>query len=170
MSIQRLYLIACVLAFSIAAIMGQTARQSPPAPAQPIAFSHKLHAGQLKLQCTMCHLNRDPGESMGIPQASTCMQCHSSVKTDSPEIQKIAEAAKTNRPIKWARVYLIPTFVFFSHRAHLKGGNTCVECHGMVAERTQLFREADLTMGGCMGCHEKKGASNDCTFCHEQRQ
>ena len=48
----------------------------------------------LKLKCNMCHPNKDPGEIMGIPQASTCMQCHSSVKTDSPAIQKLAEYAQ----------------------------------------------------------------------------
>lgn len=141
----------------------------PPAPKQPVDFSHKVHAGQLKLKCNMCHANKDPGETMGIPTAAICMQCHSSVKTDSPEIQKVAEAAKSARAIRWNRVYTIPTFVFFSHRAHLQAGAACSDCHGQVAERERLFREADISMGGCMACHAKQGASNDCTFCHEQR-
>lgn len=168
MRIQRAALIAAGFALTVA--LAQNARQPPPAPAQPIAFSHKLHAGKLKLKCNMCHPNRDPGESMGIPQASTCMQCHTAVKADHPEVQKIAEAAENKRPIPWARVYQIPTYVFFSHRAHIDAGSTCSECHGTVVERDQLFREADISMGGCMACHEKKGASNDCTFCHEQLQ
>src|SRR3954462_4971780 len=84
-----------------------------PAPAQPIAFNHKQHAGTLKLKCNMCHPNRDPGETMGIATASVCMQCHSSVRTDSPDIQKLAEYAKASRQIKWARVYAIPTYVEF---------------------------------------------------------
>ncbi|MBX5497302.1 MAG: hypothetical protein IRZ15_18345 [Bryobacteraceae bacterium] len=160
-----LVLAAAVLWFSAAA---QTP-QPPPAPAQPIPFNHKLHAGNLKLKCSMCHPNRDPGETMGIAPASVCMQCHSAVKTDSPEIQKLAEFAKSNRTIRWNRVYAIPSYVLFSHRAHLAAGNTCVECHGPVAEREALFREVDLSMTGCMNCHRVKNASNDCTYCHEER-
>ena len=96
------------------------------------------------------------------------MTCHASVKTDSPAIQKLAEIAKAGRPVRWVRVYEIDSFVMFSHRAHLEAKNTCQD-HGQVAEREQIFREADITMGGCMSCHKTKNASNDCTFCHEAR-
>lgn len=147
----------------------QTQKEPPPAPTQPIPYSHKLHVGTLKLKCAACHANADPGELMGIPQASVCMKCHASVKTDSPAIQKLAESAKSGQPLKWVRVYEIPTFVMFSHRSHLEAGATCQGCHGQVAERDQLFRETDISMGGCMNCHRANNASNDCAFCHEPR-
>ena len=161
-----------LLLICIAAPVWVALAQAPPkpAPVQPVPFSHKQHAGTLKLKCNMCHPNRDPGESMGIAAASVCMQCHASVKKDSPAIQKVAESAETKRPIRWVRVYEIPTYVFFSHRAHAEAGNTCQECHGLVAERDQLYREVDLSMTGCMDCHRQKKASNDCLYCHEQRQ
>jgi len=147
--------------------------QSKP-PEQPVAYSHKVHAGTLKLKCAMCHTNPDPGEMMKFPPVTTCMQCHSAIKTDSPEIQKIAAAAsavdKGKREIKWARVYQIPSYVSFSHRSHLESGNQCSECHANVAVRDQLFKEGDISMGGCMNCHQLKKASIDCTYCHEERQ
>jgi len=147
---------------------GQTATQAAGgAPEQPIPFSHQVHAGTLKLQCKMCHPNPDPGEMMTIAGASKCMQCHSTIKTDSPAIQKLAAAAKNERDIKWTRVYQIPAYVSFSHRIHVAAGNACADCHGKVAERSQLFREADISMGGCMNCHRIKKVSIDCTFCHE---
>jgi hypothetical protein len=117
----------------------------------------------------MCHANPDPGEMMKVAAPSVCMQCHSSIKTDSPAIQRLFTAAKENRALPWARVYEIPSFVSFSHRAHLEAGNSCDECHGKVAERAQLFRETDISMGGCMNCHRAKKASIDCTYCHEQQ-
>lgn len=138
-------------------------------PQQPVAFSHKVHAGQMKMKCAQCHPNRDPGEIMGIAPASVCMQCHSAVKADSPEVAKVAESAKANKPIRWQRVYEIPTYVRFSHRSHTGAGATCADCHGQVVERDALFREADITMSGCMNCHQQKGASNDCSYCHEAR-
>lgn len=163
---KALYLWAIAVFLLVAAAIAQTDR---PAPAQPVKFSHKQHAGTLKLKCNMCHANRDPGETMGIASANVCMQCHTAVKTDSPEIQKVAEFAKSARAIRWVRVYQIPTYVNFSHRSHLESGNTCQECHGSVPERDVLAREGDVSMTGCMNCHKAKNASNDCTFCHEQR-
>ena len=142
----------------------------PKAPEQPVAYSHRVHAGTLKLKCTMCHKNPDPGEMMKLPAAAACMQCHSAIKTDSPEIQKVAAAAKENRDIKWVRVYQIPSYVSFSHRSHLETGNQCAECHADVMVRDQLFKEGDISMGGCMNCHRLKKASIDCTYCHEERQ
>ena len=137
---------------------------------QPIPFSHKQHVGTVKLKCKMCHPNPDPGEIMKIAAASVCMQCHSSIKTDSPHIQKLAAFAKNDREIKWNRVYAIPAYVSFSHRTHLEAGNTCQECHGPVETRDVLAKEGDISMTGCMNCHRAKKASNDCTFCHEPRQ
>ena len=143
--------------------------QTPTPREQPIPYSHKHHAGTLKLQCTFCHENKEPGELMGIPAAAKCMGCHKSVKTDSPHIQKLAGFNEQKRPVPWVRIYQIPSYVFFSHKAHLAAGATCAECHGAVAEREVLRREVPVNMGTCMECHQKRKASNDCTFCHEQR-
>ena len=143
--------------------------QTPTPREQPIPYSHKHHAGTLQLQCTFCHENKEPGELMGIPAAAKCMGCHKSVKTDSPHIQKLAGFNEQKRPVPWVRIYQIPSYVFFSHKAHLAGGATCAECHGAVAEREVLRKEVPVNMGTCMECHQKKKASNDCTFCHEQR-
>jgi hypothetical protein len=142
--------------------------KQPPPPEQPIPFSHKLHAGTQQLKCATCHKNPDPGERMGLATAAMCMQCHEDVKTDSPAIQKLASFANNKREIKWVRVYEIPSYVFFSHRAHLEAGGTCVECHGEVKELEQMYRAKEINMASCMNCHQAKGASIDCTYCHEK--
>ncbi|HEY3743089.1 MAG TPA: cytochrome c3 family protein [Bryobacteraceae bacterium] len=157
-----------LLVLSLAA--GLLLMAQPKAPEQPVPYSHKLHAGTLKLKCAMCHKNADPGETMGFPPVATCMQCHSAIKTDSPEVQKLAAAAKENRQIEWVRVYQIPSYVDFSHRAHLESGNQCSDCHADVTVRDRLFREGDISMGGCMNCHRLKKASIDCNYCHEEKQ
>ena len=144
-------------------VLGQVPRE------QPIPYSHKHHVGTLKLQCTFCHENKEPGELMGIPATAKCMGCHKSVKTDSPHIQKLAGFNEQNRPVPWVRIYQIPSYVFFSHKVHIAAGGTCAECHGAVAEREVLRKEVPTNMGACMECHQKKKAPNDCTFCHEQR-
>ena len=143
--------------------------QAPPAPVQPIPYSHKHHVGTLKLKCAFCHENKDPGELMGIPATAKCMGCHQSVKTDSPAIAKLTELHQSQRPVPWVRLYQIPSYVFFSHRAHVKAGATCTECHGPVEERDVMRKEVAINMGACMDCHQKRKAPNDCNFCHEQR-
>lgn len=161
---------AAILMFGVAAAAWLVLAQAPPEPpVQPIPYSHKLHAGTLKLQCSFCHENKEPGETMGIPAAAKCMGCHKSIKTDSPHIRKLTEFHEKGRPIPWVRVYQIPSFVFFSHKEHLKAGAVCADCHGPVAEREALRKEMPTNMGACMDCHQKRKAPNDCTFCHEQR-
>ncbi len=140
------------------------------APVQPVPFSHKVHAGTLEIECATCHENPDPGEAMTIAHPSACMECHATIKADSPAIQKLARAAQEGRDIDWVRVYQIPSYVWFSHRTHLEAGNKCVECHGSVAERDQLARQGDISMAGCVNCHLAKGSSTDCSYCHEPLQ
>jgi hypothetical protein len=139
------------------------------APPQPIPFSHKQHATTLKLQCKMCHPNPDPGEAMTIAPASVCMQCHSSIKKDSPAIQKLAQYVQEGKPVPWVRVYRIPSYVSYSHRVHLAANATCSDCHGQVAESVAVAKEGDISMGACMTCHQMRKTGIDCNFCHELR-
>jgi len=46
------------------------------APEQPIAYSHRLHAGDLEIPCLYCHSAADKSRHAGIPAAGTCMNCH----------------------------------------------------------------------------------------------
>jgi Cytochrome c7 and related cytochrome c/Class III cytochrome C family len=135
-------------------------------PAQPIPFSHKTHVA-LPLKCSDCHAMPDPGEVIALPAASKCMACHRTIKPDSPAIKELRAYAGQNRPIPWARVYEIPSWVYFSHKTHLDSGAKCESCHGPVAERDRLWRESDLSMRACMDCHRTHKATLDCGGCHE---
>jgi hypothetical protein len=68
------------------------------------------------------------------------------------------------------RVYQTPDFVFFSHKNHLKAGETCETCHGPVATREVLAKEVSTNMTACMNCHVQRGATTECFFCHELGQ
>ena len=139
-----------------------------PAPTQPIPFNHKQHA-EASLKCSDCHASPDPGEAFTLPAASKCMNCHRAIKTDSPSIKNLAQFAAAKQEIPWVRVYQIPSWVYFSHKVHAEGGAKCEECHGPVAMRTQLSKETDLSMGGCMSCHSSHKANLDCAACHEAK-
>lgn len=137
-------------------------------PRQPIAFSHKQHAGDLNLKCQTCHVSPAPSEVMTFPAEAKCMACHQSIKPDSEEILKLAKFFADKKRIPWVRVYQIPTFVFWSHKSHLDAGVACSDCHGDVKALSVMTKEKDLSMGSCMDCHRQKKVSNDCTFCHDK--
>jgi hypothetical protein len=171
---QKFLLMLAVLFGSTAPIHAQNARtpaskpatSSAAAPAQPIAFNHKLHVQTAKMSCNDCHEPRGDGTTLAMPQPPKCMKCHSTIATGKPDIQRLAEAAKNEDPVVWARVYRVPSFVTFSHKTHTTAGSTCEECHGPVAERTAIALEKDTSMGTCIACHQAKGAPATCDTCH----
>lgn len=55
-------------------------RQQGYSPAQPIKFSHKLHAGLNQIDCQYCHQGADKGKHSNIPSVNTCMNCHKGVQ------------------------------------------------------------------------------------------
>lgn len=134
---------------------------------QPINFSHEIHAGQLKLDCTHCHKYVGESKHASAPAVEVCMECHINVKTDSPEIQKIKKAWDEKKPIEWARIYSVRPFVYFPHKRHIKAGVACNDCHGPM-EHTKVVRQASsLRMGWCMSCHVENNAPVSCWTCHK---
>ena len=135
-----------------------------PPVIQPIAYSHKTHLA-LGLKCTNCHTMPGEGFAATYPKESFCMGCHSSIKKESPEIQKLAGFAAKKEPVPWVRVYRVPDIVWFNHTLHVKK-NDCSTCHGDVAQRPVLFQEKSTSMATCMACHAATGAPNGCDVCH----
>jgi hypothetical protein len=158
-------LLACILMAQVPDL-----KSKRPAPEQPIPFSHKQHTAVAKLKCADCHPVPEPGDFATLPKTAKCMSCHVSIKTDSPHIAKLSTFHSEGKRIPWAPVYRIPDYVSFSHKRHIAvEGVTCETCHGLVQESDILRREKDISMAACMDCHRAKGASNDCTLCHDQR-
>ena len=152
---------------TVASSGAPTVANPAPAPAQPIAFSHKTHAGQARIACDYCHAPSRNGETLALPQAAKCMTCHAAIATDKPAIKMVADAAKNNQVLQWVRVYRVPSFVSFSHKIHTSAGAGCEDCHGPVAQRDATALEKDLSMGGCISCHTQKGAPTGCDTCHQ---
>ena len=132
------------------------------APTQPIAFSHKLHAGDYKIDCNYCHTGVYKGKGANIPSANICMNCHNAIKQSSPEIQKIYRAIEKDEPIQWVRVHNLPDFAYFNHSQHTNvGGLDCANCHGEVAQMEVMQQRSSLTMGWCIDCHRKTDVNSE---------
>ncbi len=126
------------------------------APTQPINFSHKLHAGDMEINCAYCHTGVYKGKQSGIPSSSICMNCHNTIKRESPEIQKIYTAIEKNQPIEWVRVHNLPDLAYFNHAQHTNvAGLDCENCHGDIKNMEVVQQRHTLTMGWCIDCHRK---------------
>ncbi len=123
------------------------------APAQPIAFSHRLHAGDNHIPCLYCHAGATRSRHAGVPAVETCMNCHRVTRTDRPAIQELARIERDNAALVWQRVYSLPDHVYFDHRPHVREGVACQYCHGQVEQMERLSRQMWLRMGHCLDCH-----------------
>jgi hypothetical protein len=128
------------------------------APEQPIAYSHKLHAGLMGMDCRYCHNAVENGPHANIPATETCMNCHApkggnGVRYDSPEIQKLIAAYQADEPVRWEKVHLLPDYAYFHHGVHINAGVGCKSCHGRI-DQMEVVRQAEpLSMGWCLECH-----------------
>ena len=66
-------------------------------PVQPVAYSHRLHAGELQIPCLHCHSDAERSRNAGIPTVQVCMNCHLYVTAPIVNVRaedKRADAAK----------------------------------------------------------------------------
>lgn len=128
-------------------------------PSQPLAYSHKLHAGNMGIECKYCHHSAEKSKHAGIPSVNVCMNCHAVVhegpQYGTEEIDKIHLAAGYNKakqaynldangirieqPLVWNKAHNLPDHVYFSHAQHVHpniGNIDCRQCHGPVQNYT----------------------------------
>jgi len=122
-------------------------------PDQPVAYSHKLHAGELGIDCRYCHNTVEGTAHAAIPPAATCMNCHELVKTESARLAPVRESYATGEAIPWIRVHQLPDFAFFNHSSHVAAGVGCASCHGRVDQMVVVEMKQPLSMGWCLDCH-----------------
>ena len=169
----------CFVASGVWDFQTNLGRQQGYAPEQPIAFSHKIHAGINKIDCQYCHSGARKGKSAVIPSLNVCMNCHKAIDkydgdelwngkdgTDEihkiyahigwdPEKRRFKEGAETKN-IEWTRIHNLPDHVYFNHAQHVNAGKVeCQTCHGPVEEMDVLKQHAPLSMGWCINCHRE---------------
>ena len=123
------------------------------APKQPIPYSHKLHVGELGLDCRYCHVSVEVSPVSNIPPTQTCMNCHTVIKRDSELLEPLRESAASGRPLRWVRVHNLPDYAFFNHAVHVRAGVGCVSCHGRIDQMEVVTQAKPLSMGWCLDCH-----------------
>ncbi|MCH7524973.1 MAG: c-type cytochrome [Bacteroidetes bacterium] len=148
-------------------------------PVQPIHFSHKIHAGDNKIDCKYCHSSARVSKTSGIPSLNVCMNCHKSIYEYNGEttveytkefydeqIKKLYAAVGWDddeqqytgetQPVKWIRIHNLPDFVYYNHSQHVTvAGLECQICHGPVEEMEVVYQYSPLTMNWCLECHKK---------------
>ena len=120
---------------------------------QPVAFSHKTHAGTLEMDCRYCHSTVETSASAGLPSTKTCMACHGTVLATSPALAMVRSSYAEDRSIPWTRVHDLPDFVRFDHSIHVARGVGCSTCHGRISEMPRTVKGTTLDMDWCLACH-----------------
>ena len=72
------------------------------APEQPIHFSHRIHAGELGIDCRFCHTGAESSRHAGVPPTSTCMGCHAHVTSgfDAVLEERAKAKAEGREPVR----------------------------------------------------------------------
>jgi hypothetical protein len=122
-------------------------------PAQPVPFSHKIHAGQLGLDCRYCHSFVETAAHSNIPTAQVCMNCHSQVQRENPVLEPVRRSFTTGEPVRWVQIHKTPDHAYFNHAVHINRGVSCVSCHGRVDQMDVVYQDQSLAMKWCLDCH-----------------
>jgi hypothetical protein len=64
------------------------------APVQPIEYSHRLHAGELGMDCLYCHFGARTSRVAGIPPTGICMNCHATLSSGFDAVLEERELAE----------------------------------------------------------------------------
>ncbi len=126
-------------------------------PTQPVPFSHKIHAGQLGLDCRYCHSFSEAASHANVPTNQTCFNCHGpgkgNIRSNSPKLELVVKANETGKSIPWVKIHKASDYVYFNHSAHLNRGISCVSCHGKINEMEVVRHDQPQSMGWCLDCH-----------------
>ncbi len=122
-------------------------------PEQPIPFSHAVHAGKLQVDCRYCHSTVETAAFAAVPPTQVCLNCHASIKSDSPKLVQVRQSFESGQPISWKKVHSVPDFVYFNHSAHVNKGVACESCHGRIDEMEEVYQAKSLSMAWCLECH-----------------
>jgi len=146
-------------------------------PVQPIAFSHKLHAGTMRIDCQYCHTGVATSPHATIPALSACMNCHTVARKNKPEIIKLTQYYDKGIALPWKRVHHVPDYAYFNHSVHVNKGIDCANCHGKAEQMDGATQVSEFTMGACLNCHRNayimlanvpgiKNGPENCAACH----
>lgn len=124
-------------------------------PEQPLPFSHKLHAGDLGVDCRYCHNTVELSAHANVPPTRTCLNCHRLILPESKKLLLVRESWSEKKPIGWIRVHKSPDYCYFNHSAHLYAGIGCSDCHGPVANMEIVALTEPLSMSWCLDCHRR---------------
>jgi hypothetical protein len=129
-------------------------------PEQPVHYSHRLHAGELGLDCRYCHANVERSQEAMVPPTQTCMGCHTVIDANLGSLEPIRQSWASGEPVPWVRVHKLPEHAFFDHSVHLASGVGCASCHGRVDQMDVVQIDQPISMGWCLDCHRDESGQN----------
>ena len=160
-------ILSAVVIFGVSAA-GLLLRRTAPI-AQPVGFNHLRHTQELKLGCDVCHKYVRTGAHPGLPDRETCAICHAAPLGTSEEAAQFTELVQSGEPIRFNKLFRLPSHVFYTHRRHVTvAGLECTKCHDGIASTEEPPERplVKIDMAFCIRCHREREVTTDCTACH----
>jgi hypothetical protein len=135
-------------------------------PVQPMPYSHRLHAGELGIDCRYCHFGAEQSRDAGVPAMNVCMNCHQFVTAPVAELR--AEDARAERekraPARVISPRLRPLYDALALDDQLR------PLPGRVPRAIEWIRVHDLPDYVYFDHRPHVSAGLDCQDCHGQVQ
>jgi hypothetical protein len=134
--------------------------------AQPLRFSHRVHAGDEAIDCADCHLGAESDEEPGMPVLAQCQLCHKNLDAEKPEERRVTALFGDGKFLAQHAARL-PDEVIFSHRKHVASIDDCAQCHAGILTNESIDDSISVTKDACSTCHQQHDVAGDCATCHQ---
>jgi len=147
-------------------------------PKQPVPYSHKLHVGELGLDCRYCHASVEVSPVANVPPTKACMNCHimrpqydSWSKGSHHAVAKCVDChlphefipkyiAKADNGYRHSKAFTLQDFhepIQITPRNSRILQNNCVTCHGELVHPLVAGSSTARNAISCVHCHADVG-------------
>ncbi len=147
--------------------------------AQPLQFSHQVHAEKAGMKCEDCHTLLADGSFSGIPVVDKCAGCHAApAGTTADEKLLVEKYVTSGRNVPWGVYSRQPDNAWFPHAVHVNLAKLrCEQCHDQHGKSDKLqqvslnritgYSKSTIKMSRCEACHAERGVKAGCLDCHK---
>jgi hypothetical protein len=132
---------------------------------EDLAFSHRIHVGDLALDCANCHEDVAVADEPGMPSPDTCSACHDELDVEKPPERQVVALFQESE-FHALHASALEDEVVFSHLRHVRAGVSCTDCHAAVETSGRVQADMRVTMTSCTTWHGERKVAAECSTCH----
>lgn len=154
------------LALVVAAALSATCALLVSPDDEPYVFSHRQHAIEGELDCSVCHKQDETGRP-SMPGPRLCLLCHKEGDAEKPQSRRIHVLFRDD-VFQATHAARLDEEILFDHPAHVQRNDDCSRCHVDIERNTRITERDAITMEECMDCHAREARDQSCNVCHSE--